>query len=57
MILQCSCISVQQDKLYGSGRRVFNECKSKSSGTVPFRCTVCGRMQDRRVDTKKKGAE
>lgn len=36
MIRSCTCISPYQDKLYGVGKRVFNE------GVKELRCTVCG---------------
>ncbi len=37
MILNCSCNHEGQDKLYGKGRRVFNETKKPDT----YRCTVC----------------
>lgn len=46
MIVVCSepkCKSPEQDRLYGTGRRVHNEtAKTTSSvGRVVVRCTVC----------------
>lgn len=35
MILPCTCIHAEQDKLHGKGRRVHNETKTSA------RCTVC----------------
>lgn len=41
MIKKCRCKSEYQDKKYGQGNRVHNECKVINS-TTPHRCTVCG---------------
>ena len=43
MIHPCSkqCKSEFQDKLYGKGRRVFNQAKSGIPGVTKLRCTVC----------------
>jgi len=35
MIISCTCTHEYQDKLYGKGRRVFNE------GKTNYKCTVC----------------
>jgi len=35
-----NCKNDFQDKKYGAGMRVMNECKS-ASGAVKHRCTVC----------------
>lgn len=36
MIANCTCKHEAQDKMYGVGRRVFNE------GKTNYSCTVCG---------------
>ena len=41
MIKKCSCKHEYQDKTYGKGRRVFNECVKDRKHTG-WRCTVCG---------------
>lgn len=41
MHLSCSCNNEFQDKFYGKGIRMFNDCKSKSPGTYKYRCTSC----------------
>ena len=42
-IKPCSCKHAYQDKLYGKGQRVFNQCKGKDGATKSlYRCTVCG---------------
>ena len=51
MILPCNCSHNSQDELYGKGNRVYNKCKSTSSGMDKYRCTVCGKTQD--VTTKR----
>jgi len=30
-----------QDKMYGDGKRVHNECAKSGNGPVQYRCTVC----------------
>ena len=35
----CSCESSYQDKKYGKGRRIFNQC------VKGWRCTVCGTIK------------
>ena len=47
VILHCTCNNTYQDKVYGTGMRVFNEMRS---GSKPgkfngYRCTVCGREE------------
>lgn len=44
MIHKCSCQHEQQDKLYGKGNRVHNECNPKAS-SKSIRCTVCGSVK------------
>lgn len=36
---QCSCKHDFQDKTYGKGNRLMNECKDGKA----FRCTICGK--------------
>lgn len=36
-VKKCSCKSEAQDKLYGQGNRLMNQCNKG------FRCTVCGK--------------
>lgn len=38
-ILNCNCKSEFQDKTYGEGKRVFNDCNKG------FRCVVCGALK------------
>ncbi len=40
IIMSCVCKHSEQDKMYGSGRRVFNH-RGKGFEKL-FRCTVCG---------------
>lgn len=40
MIKNCTCSNEFQDKLYGKGKRVMNEC---AKGTA-CRCTVCSKV-------------
>ena len=40
-VMNCSCQHEAQDKLYGRGMRLFNECTV--NGRDGYRCTVCGR--------------
>ena len=46
MIAVCSCKSIQQDKLYGVGKRVHNICKRPGTKELNGgkRCTVCGKV-------------
>ena len=39
-ILKCTCKHQQQDRLHGTGKRVFNLTLIKSSPPT-YRCTVC----------------
>ncbi len=39
-IIKCTCKHDYQDKKYGKGKRVANECTSKSMNKQ-YRCTVC----------------
>lgn len=48
MILSCfRCSDNQgagakfQDKAYGDGKRVHNECAKAGTGLIQFRCTIC----------------
>lgn len=41
MILRCSCKHEFQDKQYGAGNRVHNDCKPGEKNTKWYRCTVC----------------
>lgn len=42
MIRKCDCKNEFQDKRYGQGMRVMNECGSEGSKTgKKVRCTVC----------------
>jgi len=45
MILQCTCEHRFQDRVYGRGRRVMNQCKPKQP-KPSYRCTVCLRVVD-----------
>lgn len=40
-VLSCKCVHEEQDKLYGKGNRMHNECKAKSQGQRIWRCIVC----------------
>ena len=40
VILPCNCRSPYQDKVYGVGNRVHNECEKKA------KCTVCGATKE-----------
>jgi hypothetical protein len=51
-IKSCSCKNDFQDKMYGPGRRVYNECKTASAGTK-HRCSVCLK-ETQSGDSKKK---
>jgi hypothetical protein len=41
MILNCFCKNEFQDKLYGSGKRVFNRCGGGHGGSTEYRCATC----------------
>lgn len=43
-IRSCSCAHMQQDQMYGRGKRVFNRGKGKSG--VYWRCSVCENEQN-----------
>ena len=45
MILNCTCNNEFQDKLYGSGRRVFNSGAGFGGGAKQYSCTTCGATQ------------
>jgi len=47
-ILKCSCEHVAQDEFHGSGRRVHNAGTVKEDGRRVYRCTVCGREQEKK---------
>lgn len=38
-----------QDKAYGDGKRVHNECAKSGTGPIQFRCTVCGAERPRKT--------
>ena len=38
-ILHCGCKHEAQDKMYGRGKRLHNDCDGR---TEEYRCTVCG---------------
>lgn len=40
MIYKCDCRNEWQDKLYGKGKRVHNECVT-TTGQKKIRCTIC----------------
>jgi len=44
MILKCNCKHEYQDKKYGKGERVHNECQSTKNKGL-YRCTVCGNLR------------
>ncbi len=48
MIVTCNCKNEYQDKKYGQGKRVMNECNSGC------RCTVCGTVRSKSVPLKEK---
>ena len=41
MILSCTCIHPDQDKLHGRGKRVHNQMQRSGGGAIKYRCTVC----------------
>lgn len=53
MIHICTCNSEFQDKLYGRGMRVMNQCKKPTD----VKCTVCGKIHTvsvaKKVDNSK----
>jgi hypothetical protein len=44
VIKKCSCRNEGQDKLYGTGNRVWNEITHPNK-IVELRCTVCGKSE------------
>jgi hypothetical protein len=51
-VVSCSCSSVQQDKLYGKGRRVANSVLKpapRDKSHIVVRCTVCAKIQEVRL--------
>lgn len=42
-IISCSCEHQQQDRMYGKGKRVANQCK-RGETFEGKRCTVCERV-------------
>jgi len=42
VIKGCTCKNTFQDKEYGQGLRVHNECAKTGKQTGKMRCTVCG---------------
>jgi hypothetical protein len=44
IVKSCSCSHEYQDKTYGRGNRVHNECGGKNSKGL--RCTVCGTKKE-----------
>jgi len=44
LILKCHCEHKYQDKKYGVGMRVHNECAEKNGRVM--RCTVCGQERN-----------
>ena len=46
-ILKCKCKHDFQDKQYGEGMRVHNQCTKKPTAAKPgVKCTVCGSIKD-----------
>lgn len=43
-VKKCTCKHEYQDKKYGSGYRLHNECVRKQ-GVQEYRCTVCGNVR------------
>jgi len=41
-ILPCKCQHDYQDQKYGKGNRVWNSGPTTGSGSLRWRCTVCG---------------
>jgi len=48
-ILRCGCKSEYQDQTYGRGKRLHNDCDSR---TEEYRCTVCGTQHGREAGRK-----
>ncbi len=44
-ILTCTCQHEFQDKVYGFGKRKFNEMKKTQTHPNYARCTVCGAIK------------
>lgn len=44
-VLSCTCEHRAQDRLYGKGKRLFNERAADQKNSRSFRCTVCGRVE------------
>ena len=42
--IKCTCKNEFQDKLYGKGMRVHNECGANKGKTTGWKCTVCGNI-------------
>jgi hypothetical protein len=40
-VKRCTCKHEYQDKRYGKGMRLHNECQGGSRNTPGWRCTVC----------------
>lgn len=45
VVKTCTCVSGYQDKRYGPGKRVWNEC-IKDGKRKGWTCTVCGKKQE-----------
>lgn len=43
-LVQCTCISPQQDEMHGKGVRVANTTKAQDKDRAEVRCTVCQRL-------------
>jgi hypothetical protein len=41
MILKCTCVDVQQDKMHGLNYRVHN--KTAKTNPQTYRCVTCGK--------------
>lgn len=41
VVKRCTCESEFQDREYGLGQRLHNQCKSERG--MSWRCTVCGK--------------
>jgi len=50
MIAPCVCNHEFQDRRYGALRRVHNRMKKAMNGPMRFKCTVCGRIEERKQD-------
>lgn len=45
-VLPCDCINPQQDKIHGTGMRVYNKTAKEDSNKRPiYRYTVCGKTK------------